>query len=80
MNFFQVNDELVIWSAMTDDEILAQNIHNDLSNQDDDNPFSQLISFKQTRSPIVELSHFLSTRDVDVSVFTALVCIDNVID
>lgn len=76
---------MAISSAMTDDDILAEHIQDNFENQDDDadddnDQPPQSISFKQARSHIAELSYFLSARDIDDSVFSALVYIENVMD
>lgn len=70
---------------MTDGEILAEHIQDNLDNQDgdavdDDNDQPlQPISSKQARFHVAELSYFLLARDINDSVFSVLVCPKNVI-
>lgn len=87
MDFVQIDDEVAISSTSVDDDILdlSQHVHGDLGSQDDDDGVDddrppRLISFRQAQSHIRELRYFLSTKDIDDSVFSAIVLVENTID
>lgn len=63
VDFVRADDKVPSSNAITNDEIFAQHIRNNLDSQDDDEDNDnyqppQLISLKQARSHIAELSYF----------------------